>query len=258
VTDAVTHLRAIREQWGDLLAAIEQPPVAEWPPRELKHTLAAVDTEPGPQVGRLPLTLREHPAPLNLDALDAAMEIERVLFDLADGIAADHQQPVATLDTGTYNDPFATIPDPIDASDADRWNYPSPTSPGSRAFGLHWCAVWLERAFAGENPLCSPLSPFRVDQLTLVAALVVRDMARALGRDGRTTVLPAPCPWCHGQLTARTTSGDPYAATVTCGTGPTCTAPTPYDTEARRTWHGRDLVQLYGALTAARSKETAA
>jgi hypothetical protein len=78
-------------------------------------------------------------------------------------------------------------------------------------------------------------------------------LARALGRDGRDTVLADPCPWCHGALTARTTSGDPAKATITCDTGPTCTAPAPYDDRARRTWHGRDLVQLYGALTKQRA-----
>ncbi|NUQ88156.1 MAG: hypothetical protein HOQ43_06800, partial [Glycomyces artemisiae] len=55
-------LTAIREQWGDLLAAIERPPAAEWPPRETRGFLdqgAAddADQEPTePRLGRLSLT----------------------------------------------------------------------------------------------------------------------------------------------------------------------------------------------------------
>lgn len=255
-TAAVGHLRAIREQWGDLLAAIDQPPAAEWPPRELHHTLHAV-ADDTPAIGRLPLTLREHPAPLNLGALDAAVSIERALFELADIIAAAVQQPVATIDVPTYRDPFATIVDPVDADDIDRWNYASPTSPGSRRNGLHWCAVWLERALAGHNPLCRSVGADAGLLATETIAAAHRVMTRALGRDGRDTVLPAPCPWCAGELTARTTSGDPMAAVVTCGTGPTCTAPAPYDGEARRVWRGADLCGLYVALSAAQRRATA-
>lgn len=257
-TAAVTALRDIREQWGDLLAAIDTPPAAEWPPRQPseQHLTRADDTD-GPHIGRLPLTLREHPAPLNLGALDAAVSVERALFELADTIAAAVQQPAATIDVATWGDPFATIVDPVDAADIDRWNYPSPTSPGSRRNGLHWCGVWLERALAGRNPLCRPVGVDAGLLATETIAAAHRVMTRALGRDGRDTVLPAPCPWCHGELTARTTSGDPMAAVVTCGTGPTCGAPAPYDDRARRTWRGADLCGLYGALSAARRRATA-
>jgi hypothetical protein len=96
------------------------------------------------------------------------------------------------------------------------------------------------------------------DHAERVTSEAHRLLLAALGRDGRTTVLADLCPWCGGELTARTTSGDPMAATITCGSGPMCTAPAPYDDRARRTWHGRDLVGLFTALTAARAKETAA
>jgi hypothetical protein len=246
-TAAVTALRAIREQWGDLLAAIESEPPADWPPvyDRAWEKPAAVD---GPQVGRLPLTLREHPAPLNLGALDAACTIERALFELADIIAAAAQHPVATTDLTTMADPFATIVDPVDAADIDRWAYASPTSPGSRRNGLHWCAVWLERTLSGHNPLCRPVGVDAGLIATETIAAAHRVMARALGRDGRDTVAADLCPWCHGTLTMRTTSGDPSDATVTCDTGPTCTAPTDYDGRARRAWTGRDQV---GALIVA-------
>lgn len=267
-TDAVTALRDIREQWGDLLAAIERPPAQEWPPRETRGWLdnGAADAEQTtrPAVGRLPLTLRQHPAPVNLDALDAALSIERGLFDLADRLAAACQRPVRRLNVESRAERYPkvySVPDAADANDPDRWHYTTvrdigraqAASPGSRALGLHWCAVWLERVIAGENPLCDQLGV----ALRFFAESTIedahRDMARALGRDGRATVLPDPCPWCHGELTARTTTGDPYAAVVTCGTGPTCTAPVPYDDQARRAWHGHLLGQLYGALSAARS-----
>lgn len=246
-TAAVGHLRAIREQWGDLLAAIDTPPATEWPP-VYDRAWEKPAADDAPAVGRLPLTLREHPAPLNLGALDAALSIERALFELADTVAAAVQQPIATIDTGTWGDPFATIVDPVDADDIDRWAYASPTSPGSRRNGLHWCAVWLERTLGGHNPLCSPVGADAGLLATETIEAAHRVMARALGRDGRDTVAADPCPWCHGTLTMRTTSGDPSDATVTCDTGPTCTAPTDYDGRARRAWTGRDQV---GALIVA-------
>lgn len=242
-TAAVGHLRAIREQWGDLLAAIDTPPPAEWPPRELHHTLHAIDPDT-PTIGRLPLTLREHPAPLNLGALDAACAIERALFDLADHLASVIQRSIST---------------PADRTDPNRWHYRTPTWPGSRANGLHWCAVWLEKRLTdeGADKAYWPLSLFLADEVATEVAAAHRVMARALGRDGRDTVLPAPCPWCGGELTARTHSGDPMAAVVTCGTGPTCGAPTVYDDRARRTWRGADLCGLYAALSAAQRRATA-
>jgi hypothetical protein len=250
----VQQLAAIREQWGDLLAAIERPPAAEWPPRETRAflDLGAADAErtDRPAVGRLPLTLREHPAPLNLDALDAACEIEAALFDLADRLAAAHQSITADRDS------------------ADRWHYAGlrhldrrapVSSAGSRANGLHWAACWIEDRLSATEPteLHGVVRGVLREHAEQVIAAAHRAMTRALGRDGRTTVLPAPCPWCHGELTARTTSGDPMAATVTCGTGPTCTAPAPYDGDARRVWRGADLCGLYGAMSAANRRATA-
>lgn len=257
-TAAVGHLRAIREQWGDLLAAIDQPPAQEWPPRETRAFLTRA-TDDTPAVGRLPLTLREHPAPLNLAALDAAMEIEWALFDLTDRIASVVQHSIRHVPVPNVGARGRVIADPADICDADRWHYVTPTSPGSRANGLHWAAVWIEDRLMATAPTVlhrrvpHPLT----EAVAETIAEAHRVMTRALGRDGRDTVLPAPCPWCRGELTARTTSGDPMAAVVTCGTGPTCTAPAPYDGEARRVWKGADLCGLYGALSAAKRRATA-
>jgi hypothetical protein len=272
VTDAAAHLRAIREQWGDLLAAIARPPVQEWPPRQpsVQHLTEA--PEDAPAVGRLPLVLRQHPAPVNLDALDAAIGIETALFDLADRIAAAIQRParmvpVPTL-TRSGRPTTRASADRDDHTDPARWHFPTnrdiggraDARPGSRVLGLHWAACWIEDRLAQPEPtdLHGVVRGVLRDHAEKAALVCHCDLQRALGRDGRTTVLADPCPWCHGTLTVRTTSGDPAEARITCSTGPTCTAPAPYDSEARRTWHGRDLVQLYGALTAARSKETAA
>lgn len=254
---AVQQLADIREQWGDLLAAIDTPPAHVWPPRQPSHSLDAEEAgHDGPAVGRLPLTLWQHPAPLNLDALDAACAIEQDLFALADRIAASVQTPYGSI-----------VPEHIEA-EPDRWEFAglrhldlrSPHySPGSRANGLHWCARWISDRLGQTEP--TDLHGVVRGALRIHAETVTdtctRTLARALGRDGRDTVLPAPCPWCGGELTARTTSGDPMAAVVTCGTGPTCTAPAPYDGEARRTWHGADLCGLYGALSAAERRATA-
>jgi hypothetical protein len=255
VTDtAVQQLREIREQWGDLLHAITMPPPAVWPPVQpsVQHLTRDDDADTGPHVGRLPLVLRQHPAPANLVALDAAMAIEQALFDLADRLAAAVQRPGPDDYAGTR------------PADPDRWHYAglrrldrrSPVATaGSRALGLHWAACWIEDRLAATEPtgLHGVVRGVLRDHAERVTAEAHRVLLAALGRDGRDTVLADPCPWCHGVLTARTHSGDPAQATVTCDTGPTCTAPTPYDDRARRTWAGRDLVQLYGALSAARS-----
>jgi hypothetical protein len=253
-------LRAVREQWGDLLAAIERPPATEWPPRDNIRALLTPDNDhdDAPAVGRLPLTLREHPAPLNLDALDAACQVERALFESCDALAVRVQRPprLITAPTGGY------ILDPDDRNDPARWHLPTvrdigpgnAASAGSRAHGLHWAAVWLEGRALDERhgDLFAPTPPAVLDALAGVAAYARRTVERALQRDGRTTTLPDPCPWCRGQLTGYTRpGGEPV---VVCATGEGCGAPAVLD-RGRRTWRGADLAGLYVAMQAARERE---
>ncbi|MFD7994532.1 hypothetical protein [Streptomyces mexicanus] len=262
---AADDLRAIREQWGDLLAAIERPPAAVWPPREYRTVdiqAAAHDQDTEPVIGRLPLTLREHPAPLNLDALDAACSVERALFEACDAIAARVQRP-----TRLTTDPrWGRYPDPDDQADPRRWHLPTHRSAtlvqgegiasvGSRAHGLHWAAVWLEGRALGEDvgDLFAPLPLPVLDDLARVARLARQRVEHALQRDGRPTKLDTPCPWCGGTLTAHTRSGDPDAAVVVCATGAACGAPAPLD-RGRRAWRGADLVGLWVAMQAARDR----
>ncbi len=146
----------------------------------------------------------------------------------------------------------------VDTTDRDnpaRWNYQAPTSPGSRAHGLHWAAAWIEQRVTGEacGDLFARLGPAEAERVATVAARARRALERALGRDGRTTVLDRPCPWCTGELTGRTRAGG--EPVVTCGTGPTCTAPVAYDERARRHWRGAELAGLYLALKAAAKRE---
>jgi len=267
VVQTIYDLRAVREQWGDLLAAIERPPAAEWPPREARGFLdqlaAAFDRradddalDPAARVGRLPLVLREHPAPVNLDALDAAIAVERDLFDLADQIAAEIQRPVRTGrdQTGRF------VRDEADAANPARWHPPTHrdagpaavSSAGSRAYGLHWACVWIEGRVCGEDldgDLFAPMPPRLLDRTASVAAWARRHVERALERDGRTTTLDDPCPWCGGQLVGRTRpGGEPV---VTCSTGEGCGAPVTLD-HGRRTWRGAELVGLFAALDARR------
>ncbi|MFF7234419.1 hypothetical protein [Streptomyces sioyaensis] len=265
---AAVDLAAVREQWGDLLAAIGRRPAVEWPPREARgflDQLATDDRDPEldevpveATVGRTPLVLREHPAPLNLDALDAALDTERDLFDLADRIAEQVQRPIRTgRDAhGRF------IQDQADAADPARWHYQAPNSPGSRAYGLHWAAVWIEGRVLDEDiiaprpsttvhvRLFATMPPRLLDDVAATAARARRNVERALGRDGRTTTLDDPCPWCAGPLTGRTQpGGEPL---VTCSTGYACGAPVMLDDRGRRTWRGAELVGLFVALDAAR------
>ncbi|MFZ3547719.1 hypothetical protein ACODT3_19290 [Streptomyces sp. 4.24] len=261
---AADDLLAIREQWGDLLAAIARRPAADWPPRDSRAYIdghLADDEEhqaDEPTIGRVPLTLREHPAPVNLDALDAALDVERDLFDLADQLAAQAQRPVRTGRDrhGRF------VRDEEDAADPARWTCTyhrdagpaAAVAPGSRAHGLHWAAVWVEGRLLGEDvdgDLFTAIPARVLDEAAAVVSRARRTVERALGRDGRTTDLPEPCPWCGGALAARTRSGgEPL---VMCSTGEGCEAPAPLD-RGHRVWRGADLVPLWVALHEARQE----
>ena len=239
--ETVNALRTVRELWAELLLAIENPPSDVWPPRQLAHTLRASDDEPLVVEDRAPLVLREHPAPLNLDALDAGLAIERAVFDLADTLAAAVQHA------------------PLD--DPRRWNYRSATDPGSRAHGLHFACVWVEGRVLDEDteaeqqfddtlaaPLFAPLPPHLLHEARRTARIVEGRLLRALGLDQRTTPLPDhPCPYCAGELTLHT--GPEQAPTVTCSTGVECPALVPLDVEGRRrVWAWGELLVLVRAL----------
>ncbi|MFG3037797.1 hypothetical protein ACGFYZ_12895 [Streptomyces sp. NPDC048330] len=255
-------LRAVREQWGDLLVAIEQAPAATWPPRETRgflDQLGDAHQDDEQHLGRTPLTLRQHPAPANLTALDAALAVEAALFTACDTLAARYQRPVGahllgggTATAGTMH----AVVDEDDRADPRRWTPPTPSgrtlTPGSRAHGLHWAAVWLEGRALGEDQgdgLFSPLGDDVLAGLATVARRARHRVEAALGRDGRTTTLPDPCPWCGGELRARTVpGGEPSAA---CQTGDQCPAPIDLD-RGRRAWQGADLAALWTALHKAR------
>ncbi|MEU6441365.1 hypothetical protein [Streptomyces sp. NPDC047046] len=255
---AAADLAAIREQWGDLLAAIEEPPAAEWPPREARgflDQLAAADADrhaAEPVIGRVPLTLREHPAPLNLSALTAALDVERDLFAFADHVASRVQRLPRAHRTETHG----RYRYPTDTADRDhpaRWRYQTAASPGSRVHGLHWAAVWLEGralndAVPGAEDLCTPLPPLLLDQLAATARAARRQVERVLGRDGRTTDLPDPCPWCGGSLAARTRAGG--EPVVLCRSRGACSAPA--EGRTRGVWRGAELAELWGRLDGAR------
>ncbi|MGY5129233.1 hypothetical protein [Streptomyces nigrescens] len=238
-------LRTVREQWGELLLAIETPPAEPWPPRQLSHLLRP-EAGDEPLVERAPLVLREHPAPLNLAALDAGLAVERQLFDLADTLAAAVQ--CAPLD------------------DARRWNYRSPTDPGSRVHGLHWAAVWVEGRLLDEDTKPEqrldgtltrapflPLPEHLLHEAHRVSCAVEGRVLRVLGLDARTLPIPErACPWCVGELLLHTDPVQP--PTVTCSTGPSCTAPVPYDPHGRRAWEWHALPALVAALNASEQR----
>ncbi|MEU9141694.1 hypothetical protein AB0D33_38140 [Streptomyces sp. NPDC048404] len=261
---AADDLAAIREQWGDLLAAIERPPAAEWPPRETRSFLdrATLDEpqddeeQAGRSLGRLPLTIREHPAPLNLDALAAAIDTERALFELADLLAAAVQRPVRRGPVALRSIPPRTVmrEDQADRADPARWQYQAPTSPGSRVYGLHWAAVWIEGRVLGEGlagGLFRPLPLRLLDEAAAVARRARADVERALQRDGRTVHIDTPCPYCGDKLTGTAQmGGEPF---VWCARGEACPAPVILD-RRRRMWRGADMATLWVAMDAARKR----
>ncbi|MET8627947.1 hypothetical protein ABZW30_30110 [Kitasatospora sp. NPDC004669] len=270
---AVAQLRTVREEWGALLAAIETPPAAVWPPAQLSTHLAqqqAGDDDGGPLVvDRTPLVLRRHPAPLNLEALDAAVRVERLLFDTADTLAAAVQRPIARRLVNTPGRMPIWADDPVDAADPRRWRFPSPTDPGSRAYGVHWAAVWVEGRLLsedtgpehhGDRVLRPGLFGLLPDHLRHEAIRVAGQCAwlvlRALQLDARSTPAGRPCPWCGGDMVLHTADGQ--APRVTCSTGPTCSAPVPLDDQQRRVWGVVDLGPLVAAFEKAGTADRAA
>lgn len=257
---AVDRLAAIREQWPDLLDAIDRAPAAEWPPREHRGFLDQhpADNEPARPhpAGRAPLVIREHPAPLNLDAIDTAVSVEQQLCDLADRVAATVQRPLRQVPVPAVGRKAVWTTDPRDAAHPARWHYAAPTSPGSRARGVPYAAQWLadrvEGAPAGD--LFAPMPERLLADVADTARHCADSMTRALARDGRTTRLAQPCPYCGGRLTARTEPRHAAEAVITCATGEACRAPVLLDDRGRRAWAGGDLVTLWGALQAASSR----
>ncbi|WP_405948864.1 Lar family restriction alleviation protein [Streptomyces prunicolor] len=241
-------LRTVRELWGELLLAIETPPADVWPPRQLAHTLRAADDKQL-VADRAPLVLREHPAPLNMTALDTGLAIERMLFGLADTLAAAVQR--------------------AEADDPRRWEFQQPGAAdarhaaGSRAHGLHFASVWIEGRVLDEDtapeqqldgtptaPPFEPLPPHLLHEARRTVRVAEGRLLRTLGLDQRTMPVPdRPCPWCGGELTLHTDPDE--APRVTCSTGDDCTAPVPFDDRGRRVWGWNDLVGLVVALAEA-------
>lgn len=268
--DAAAQLRTIRQQWGELLLAIETPPAPEWPPAQLSTHLARqqeADAELLDVVDRVPLSLRQHPAPANLDALDAAVRIEELVFDMADTLAAAVQRPPTRTPVNHPRRPTTWVVDPAEAADPRRWIIRSATDPGSRRHGLHWAAVWVEGRLLDEDTtpeqssvtgrsvaLFGLLPEYLRHETIRVAGQCERILLRALQLDARSTVIPGrPCPWCSGELTLHTAPDT--APSVTCSTVRTCTAPATLDHRGRREWTGAELLDLLGALATGREQQ---
>lgn len=236
--ETVEALRTIRERWAELLLAIETDPHAGWPPPQLAHLMRAGDDELLVE-DRAPLVLREHPAPLNLGALDTGLAVEHGIFDRCDFLAGYQQ--------GRGDDPRL-------------WRTMSEHGPGSRVHGLHWACVWLEGRVLDEDTTPEeqldgtyapapflPLPGFLLVELHTVTRAWARRILRTLGVQD-TPVPDHPCPWCAGELTLHTAPGE--APSITCATGPACTAPVDLDRQGRRVWEWGDLLDLIGALGA--------
>ncbi|MFD9863486.1 hypothetical protein [Streptomyces alboflavus] len=257
VQETVAALRTIREQWAELLLAIETPPADVWPPRQLAHTMRAPGDEQLVVEDRAPLVLREHPAVLNVDALDTGRAVERAVFDLADTLAAAVQTCAPR------------------GRDARRWEFADPgavdirRAHGSRAHGLHFACVWVEGRVLDEDttpeqqldgtltaPLFAPLPPHLLHEARRTARVAEGRLLRTLGLDRRSTLIPdRSCPHCDGALTLHTAPGEPPR--VTCSGCEACGAPVPLDEQRRRVWQGADLLVLAFALPNAATVEGA-
>ncbi|WP_432110799.1 hypothetical protein [Streptomyces sp. YPW6] len=242
VHETVAALGMVRDKWGALLAAIEERPTdADWPPRETRDFITkAADTGPLLVEDRAPLTLRAHPAPVNLIAHDAVVAVETALFDLADTCAAVAQETT-----------------PLD--ELHRWNYRTEHGPGSRAQGAHWAAVYVEGRVLGDftaheqqadgtlaEPLFTPLPEHLLHEAHRVARQCAERVLRALRHDERSASSRRPCPWCDGPLVLHSADGE--ARRITCSTGPTCSAPVPLDLDGHRVWERPDMGALLVAV----------
>lgn len=241
IAQTVAALRVVREKWGDLLAAVGAPPTpADWPPREQAAFLDKVAEGPLLVEGRAPYALRAHPAPLNLDAHDAAVAVEGALFDLADTCAAVTQEHT-----------------PLD--ELHRWNYGTEQGPGSRAQGPHWAAVFVEGRVLGQftadddeapgEPLFAPLPEWALHEAHRVARQCADRVLRALRHDERAASSRYPCPWCASPLTLYSASGD--VQRITCSGGPSCSAPAPLDLDGHRVWERSDMGPLLARFAVA-------
>jgi len=261
---AVDHLRTVRQEWATLLIAIETPLAATWPPAQLStHLAQQLAADATLVTDRAPLTLREHPAPANLDALDAAVRAEGLMFDLADTLAAAVQRPIGRRLISSPGRPAVWADDEADAGDPRRWAFRSPTDPGSRRHGLHFAALWVEGRLLDEDttpeqhpdytrqPALFGLLPGHLRHEAMrVAGQCSRLVLRALQLDARSTPIEGrPCPWCAGLLVLHTAPDD--APRITCRGGIDCPAPVPVDERGRRVWGAVDIPSLAAALNGA-------
>ncbi|AUG78082.1 hypothetical protein CFP65_3281 [Kitasatospora sp. MMS16-BH015] len=262
---AADQLRTVRTEWAALLIAVETPPAAAWPPAQLSTHLAQQQAAEADLLvaDRAPLTLRQHPAPANLTALDAAVRVEGLLFDLADTLAAAAQRPIGRRLVSSVGRPEVWADDEADAADPRRWRFRSPTDPGSRRHGLHFAALWVEGRLLDEDteperhldgseaPALFARLPEHLRHETIrVARQCERLVLRVLELDERETPVEGrPCPWCGGALTLHTAADQ--APRVTCDGGSGCSAAVPLDNRGRRVWGAVDLLTLIEALNEA-------
>ncbi|MFJ7208218.1 hypothetical protein ACIQWR_32415 [Streptomyces sp. NPDC098789] len=240
LAQTVAALRLVREKWGDLRAAVEAPPTpADWPPRERAAFLDKVAEQPLLVADREPYALRAHPAPLNLDAHDAAVAVEEWLFDLADTCAEVTQEHT-----------------PLD--ELHRWNYSTQRGPGSRTQGAHWASVFVEGRVLGQftadddetldEPLFAPLPEWALHEAHRVARQCADRVLRTLRHDERSASSRYPCPWCASLLTSYSASGN--VQRITCSGGPSCSAPVPLDLDGHRVWERSDMGPLLALIAA--------
>ncbi|MGW4648064.1 hypothetical protein [Kitasatospora sp. NPDC004289] len=212
-TTPQANLRTIADRWTDLRELLQTRTPQTWPPAgrladhqadldqddpdatELLHQQAAVE-----RAERTALAPGTRPAPLRVGVLDALVEMEAELLELADQIASAVQRAPFTLHAASPFDERArdialatAAMAERDRTDARRWRF----NLGPRT--AEHAAAWLADRLDGPAGPHRALTYAEGRQVAYVARAVRQRLDRALGETERRAVTNFPC-GCGGQL----------------------------------------------------------
>jgi hypothetical protein len=236
------HLQHITTQYPALRAQLTTHGTDTWPPTMgMAHYLATLTDQERDilaelnrqeRAERTPDALGERPVPIRLTVLDALREIDAVLLECADVIAAATQRPAVTAvrsagpadEIGRQLHLLAVR----DAADPRRWHWNLEGRDGGQA------AAWLLARIDGKRGPCRDLTDTERQIIGRAAATARARLDRALGQARREDTGDRPCPHCGGQLVlTQPLEGDPW---VWC------------DGVCGGVWRGAELAALHDDL----------